>query len=136
MVAFLGSTIGNFEPAARRDFFAALSDSLAPGDALLLGTDLVKDPVRLVAAYDDQAGVTAEFNRNVLRVVNRELDADFVPDSLAHVALGRGARVDRDAPPAEQAQRHAGRLGLDIPSPRARRFVRRSAPILACRRRR
>ena len=59
---------------------------LAPGDSLLLGTDLVKDVARLEAAYDDAAGVTAAFNRNVLHVVNRELAADFVPDQFAHVA--------------------------------------------------
>ncbi|MFI5046369.1 MAG: L-histidine N(alpha)-methyltransferase [Acidimicrobiia bacterium] len=86
VVAFLGSTIGNLEPAARALFLAELAAGLAPGDALLLGTDLVKDPDRLIAAYDDAAGVTAEFNRNVLHVVNRELGADFVPPSFAHVA--------------------------------------------------
>ncbi|MEA2704675.1 MAG: L-histidine Nalpha-methyltransferase, partial [Actinomycetota bacterium] len=87
LVAFLGGTIGNLDPKPRAEFLAALSANLAPGDALLLGTDLVKDPGRLVAAYDDAAGVTAAFNRNVLRVVNRELSADFDPDSFAHVAL-------------------------------------------------
>ena len=86
VVAFLGSTIGNLEPDARRVFFGDLASTLAPGDALLLGTDLVKDPARLVAAYDDAQGVTAEFNRNVLRVVNRELDANFDPEAYAHVA--------------------------------------------------
>jgi L-histidine N-alpha-methyltransferase len=87
LVAFLGSTIGNLGPVARAEFLAALRSTLEPGDSLLLGTDLVKDPVRLVAAYDDRAGVTAEFNRNVLHVINRELDADFVPDEFDHVAL-------------------------------------------------
>ena len=86
LVAFLGSTIGNLDPAGRATFFAEVAAGLAPGDALLLGTDLVKDPGRLVAAYDDAAGVTADFNRNVLRVLNRELDADFAPDAFAHVA--------------------------------------------------
>jgi len=86
VVAFLGSTIGNLEPDARRVFFGDLASTLAPGDALLLGTDLVKDPARLVAAYDDAQGVTAEFNRNVLRVVNRELGANFDPEAYAHVA--------------------------------------------------
>ncbi len=86
LVAFLGSTIGNFTPAPRARFFASLAANLDPGDWLLLGVDLVKDPARLVAAYDDRAGVTAEFNRNVLHVVNRELDADFVPDAFTHVA--------------------------------------------------
>ncbi|MFL6090312.1 MAG: L-histidine N(alpha)-methyltransferase [Aeromicrobium sp.] len=87
LVAFLGSTIGNFAPAERREFFARLGGALRPGESFLLGVDLVKDPKRLVAAYDDAAGVTAEFNRNVLRVLNRELDADFQPDAFEHVAL-------------------------------------------------
>ncbi|HEX8769510.1 MAG TPA: L-histidine N(alpha)-methyltransferase, partial [Acidimicrobiales bacterium] len=79
LVAFLGGTIGNFTPKSRAEFLADLSAGLLPGDGLLLGTDLLKAPHRLVAAYDDETGVTAEFNRNVLRVVNRELDADFDP---------------------------------------------------------
>ncbi len=87
LVAFLGGTIGNLDPKQRSQFLADLSAGLAPGDGLLLGTDLVKDVDRLVAAYDDAAGVTAAFNRNVLAVVNRELDADFDPDRFAHVAL-------------------------------------------------
>jgi len=86
VVAFLGSTIGNLAPAPRAKFLADLAATLAPGDALLLGTDLVKRVDRLVAAYDDAAGVTAEFNRNVLHVLNRELDADFEPDRFEHVA--------------------------------------------------
>ena len=87
LVAFLGGTIGNLDPKQRAQFLADLAAGLAPGDGLLLGTDLVKDVDRLVAAYDDAAGVTAAFNRNVLAVVNRELDADFVPERFAHVAL-------------------------------------------------
>jgi len=87
LVAFLGGTIGNLLPAERALFLAALRAALEPGDWLLLGTDLVKDPATLVAAYDDAAGVTAEFNRNVLSVLNRSLDADFSPDAFAHVAL-------------------------------------------------
>src|SRR5262249_38121954 len=71
LVAFPGSTIGNLVPDARAAFLADLADTLAPGDSLLLGTDLVKDVDRLVAAYDDRAGVTAAFNRNVLVVLNR-----------------------------------------------------------------
>jgi L-histidine Nalpha-methyltransferase len=86
VVAFLGSTIGNFAPSERADFLARVARGLEPGDAFLLGTDLVKDVTRLEAAYDDAAGVTAEFNRNVLRVLNRELDADFDPDAFAHIA--------------------------------------------------
>jgi L-histidine Nalpha-methyltransferase len=87
LVAFLGGTIGNFDPKQRAQFLSDLAAGLAPGDCLLLGTDLVKDLDRLVAAYDDEAGVTAAFNRNVLTVVNRELAADFVPERFAHVAL-------------------------------------------------
>jgi L-histidine N-alpha-methyltransferase len=86
LVAFLGSTIGNLAPGPRAQFLADLAATLAPGDALLLGTDLVKDVDRLVAAYDDAAGVTAAFNRNVLSVLDRELDADFDPDAFEHVA--------------------------------------------------
>lgn len=86
LVAFLGSTIGNLAPEQRAKFLGDLAAGLRPGDALLLGTDLVKDPARLVAAYDDAHGVTAEFNRNVLRVLNRELHADFDPGRFAHVA--------------------------------------------------
>ncbi|MGW0186352.1 L-histidine N(alpha)-methyltransferase [Streptomyces sp. NPDC003362] len=87
LVAFLGGTIGNLLPAERADFLASVRALLSPGDALLLGTDLVKDEGVLVRAYDDAAGVTAAFNRNVLSVVNRELGADFEPDAFDHVAL-------------------------------------------------
>jgi L-histidine N-alpha-methyltransferase len=86
LVVFLGSTIGNLTAGPRSEFLSALSDTLQPGDSLLLGTDLVKDVDRLVRAYDDSAGVTARFNRNVLAVVNRELDADFDLDAFEHVA--------------------------------------------------
>ncbi|GII82551.1 histidine N-alpha-methyltransferase [Sphaerisporangium siamense] len=87
LVAFLGGTLGNLEEEARASFLAALRETLVPGDCLLLGADLVKDTGRLVAAYDDAAGVTAAFNRNVLAVLNRELGADFAPEAFAHVAL-------------------------------------------------
>ena len=86
LFVFLGSTIGNLTPRPRAEFLAALADVLEPGDALLLGTDLVKDADRLVCAYDDSAGVTARFNRNVLAVINRELGADFNLDAFSHVA--------------------------------------------------
>ena len=87
VVAFLGGTIGNFPPGARRRFLRALAGLLSPGDYLLLGTDLVKDIDTLEAAYDDEAGVTAEFNLNVLHVLNRELDADFPCELFEHVAF-------------------------------------------------
>jgi L-histidine N-alpha-methyltransferase len=86
LFVFLGSTIGNLTPGPRAEFLAALAAAMHDGDGLLLGTDLVKDTARLVRAYDDAAGVTAAFNRNVLAVVNRELDADFDLDAFAHVA--------------------------------------------------
>ncbi len=86
LFAFLGSTIGNLTPTPRARFLSALAAQMRPGDSLLLGTDLVKDVDRLVLAYDDAAGVTAAFNRNVLAVINRQLDADFDVDAYRHVA--------------------------------------------------
>jgi L-histidine N-alpha-methyltransferase len=91
LVAFLGGTIGNLKPADRKQFLADVAAGLSPGDGLLLGTDLVKDVRRLEAAYDDSAGVTAEFNRNVLAVINRQLHADFDLHAFAHRAF-----FDRD----------------------------------------
>lgn len=87
LVVFLGSTIGNLTAGPRAEFFARLSSALDPGDCLLLGADLVKDAGRLVRAYDDAAGVTAAFNRNLLDVLNRELDGDLDPEDFEHVAL-------------------------------------------------
>jgi L-histidine N-alpha-methyltransferase len=116
MVAFLGGTIGNLPPAAREVFLKELRSTLRPGDTLLLGTDLVKDVRRLVAAYDDDQGVTAAFNRNVLHVINRELDGDFEPDAFEHVA-----RYDEDNDWIEMRLRattamcvRLGRLGLSL----------------------
>lgn len=86
-VAFLGGTIGNFEPAARGAFLADLRRTLRPGDHLLLGADLVKSPQILVPAYDDAAGVTAAFNLNVLEVLNQRLGADFRRSDFSHVAV-------------------------------------------------
>jgi L-histidine N-alpha-methyltransferase len=87
IIAFLGGTIGNFPPGSRRKFLRSLRRALRPQDALLLGTDLVKDPAVLEAAYNDSAGVTAAFNRNLLAVINRELDADFDLAAFEHVAF-------------------------------------------------
>jgi L-histidine Nalpha-methyltransferase len=87
IVALLGGTIGNFPPGTRRALLRDIRELLEPGDHLLLGTDLVKDPALIEAAYDDAEGVTAEFNRNVLHVINRELDADFAPDAFDHIAF-------------------------------------------------
>lgn len=86
MFAFLGSTIGNYPPARRQRFLRHLSATMQPGETLLLGLDLVKDPRRLLAAYDDTRGVTAQFNLNVLSVLNRELGADFDSRGFDHVA--------------------------------------------------
>jgi len=87
LVVFLGGTIGNLMPDERAAFFTALRAALFPGELLLLGAGLVTDPAIMVAAYDDAAGVTAEFNRNVLHVLNRELNADFDLAAFDHVAL-------------------------------------------------
>ena len=87
IVAFLGGTIGNFPPGSRRRVLRQIAGILGDEGHLLMGTDLVKDPRVLEAAYDDTQGVTAEFNRNVLRVLNRELSADFDPEDFEHVAL-------------------------------------------------
>jgi L-histidine N-alpha-methyltransferase len=87
LVAFLGGTIGNLLPEQRAAFLASVRSRLSDGDALLLGTDLVKDPAVLVAAYDDAAGVTAAFNKNILSVLNASLGARFDPDAFEHVAL-------------------------------------------------
>lgn len=116
MVAFLGSTIGNFAPHERKQFLTEVADNLRPGDSLLLGTDLVKDIARLEAAYNDSLGVTAAFNLNVLEVVNRELDADFAVDRFEHHAF-----FDRDEEWIEMRLRsldeqtvRVGGLDLDV----------------------
>jgi L-histidine Nalpha-methyltransferase len=87
LVAFLGGTIGNFYPDARARFLAHVRELLSHGGRLLIGIDLVKDVEIVEAAYNDSAGVTAEFNRNVLHAINRELDADFDADAFEHVAF-------------------------------------------------
>ncbi|MGH9245039.1 MAG: L-histidine N(alpha)-methyltransferase [Acidimicrobiales bacterium] len=111
LVAFLGGTIGNFEPGARSAFLANLRRAMHPGDFLLLGTDLVKSPTVLVPAYDDAAGVTAAFNRNVLHVLNRELGADFAADRFEHVALW-----DADNEWIEMRLRSGGRQAIHAQS--------------------
>ncbi len=87
LVAFLGSTLGNYDHRGRHMFLTQLASGMRAGEHLLLGLDLVKDPARLVAAYDDAAGVTAEFNRNVLHVLNDQLGADFQTHEFSHVAV-------------------------------------------------
>ncbi|MFJ3904951.1 L-histidine N(alpha)-methyltransferase [Streptomyces sp. NPDC090025] len=110
LVAFLGGTIGNLLPAERREFLRGVRGVLAPGDSLLLGTDLVKVEATLVAAYDDAAGVTAAFNKNVLAVVDRELGADANPDDFDHVA-----RWDRENEWIEMRLRARQALTVKIP---------------------
>ncbi|HEU5141853.1 MAG TPA: L-histidine N(alpha)-methyltransferase [Solirubrobacterales bacterium] len=116
LVAFLGGTIGNLYPDARSDFLARIAALLAPGDCFLLGTDLVKDHGRLEAAYDDAAGVTAEFNKNVLAVLNRELKADFDLDRFEHVARydSTEARVDIRLRSLVDQQVRVAALDLDV----------------------
>ena len=87
LFAFLGGTIGNLAPDERAEFLSGLREQMGPEDRLVIGTDLVKDRYVLEAAYNDSAGVTAEFNRNVLRVINEGLDADFNPEAFEHVAF-------------------------------------------------
>ena len=120
LLAFLGSTIGNLDPGQRAGFLADVRGTLEQGDFFLLGTDLVKDPARLVAAYDDAQGVTAAFNKNVLAVLNRELDADFDLDAFEHVALW-DAELERIEMRLRSRARAARAGGAD----RARRAPRR-----------
>lgn len=87
LVALLGGTIGNFPPGTRRGLLTKIASLLGPEDRLLLGTDLVKNSAIIEAAYNDSQGVTAEFNRNLLHVLNRELGADFEPEAFDHVAF-------------------------------------------------
>ncbi|HSE07890.1 MAG TPA: L-histidine N(alpha)-methyltransferase [Nocardioidaceae bacterium] len=110
LVAFLGGTIGNLLPSERHDFFTSVRGVLGEDEWLLLGTDLVKDPGVLVPAYDDAAGVTAEFNLNVLRVLNRELGAAFPIEDFSHVALW-----DTDKEWIEMRLRAERAMRVDIP---------------------
>ena len=87
LLLYLGSSIGNFEPMQAGAMLRMMRSSLRPGDALLLGTDMVKPADILIPAYNDASGVTAAFNKNILAHINRELDADFRPGDFRHVAL-------------------------------------------------
>jgi L-histidine N-alpha-methyltransferase len=117
LVAFLGGTIGNLTPSARRRFLADLDTNMDHHDRLLLGTDLVKDPARLVAAYDDAAGVTAAFNRNVLCVLNLELGADFDPGAFTHVAVWNDSEqwIEMRLRSTRAQRVHVAALDLDVP---------------------
>jgi L-histidine Nalpha-methyltransferase len=116
MIAFLGSTIGNLEPAARAAFLSEVAAALRPGDTFLLGTDLVKDASRLLRAYDDAAGVTAEFNRNILRVVNRDLDANFAVEEFRHIAVWDAANewIEMHLSAAGEQRVTIGDLGMIV----------------------
>jgi L-histidine N-alpha-methyltransferase len=110
VVALLGGTIGNLHPDTRAAFLRSIRDLLGPGDRFVLGTDLVKEVALLEAAYNDAEGVTAEFNRNVLHVLNRELGADFQVDAFEHVAF-----FDRDESWVEMRLRARGDQRVSIP---------------------
>ena len=116
LVLFLGSTIGNFDPPARRALLIQIRRLLGPAGRLLVGIDLVKDPRVLEAAYNDAAGVTEEFNRNVLRVVNRELDGDFRPDAYRHSAFYRteASRIEMHLIATAPQRVRLRRLGLVV----------------------
>lgn len=114
LVAFLGSTIGNLDPAQRAAFLRDVRATLAADDYLLLGTDLVKDAGRLVAAYDDSAGVTALFNKNVLSVINRDLGADFDPDAFDHVARWDGDEERIEMRLRSRSDQIVGVSGLEL----------------------
>jgi dimethylhistidine N-methyltransferase len=117
LVVFLGSNVGNFDPPETRRFLGALSRALKPGDALLLGADLVKPEADLVLAYDDPVGVTAAFNKNLLRRMNDELGARFDPRSFRHRALWnpRESRVEMHL---------VSRVAQDVAVPGARLVAR------------
>ena len=116
LVLFLGSTIGNLDPPARHHLLDQVRRLLAPGDRFLLGVDLVKDVRLLEAAYNDAAGVTREFNRNILRVVNRGVGGDFRPEVFRHVAFynDAAARIEMHLVPTSRQTVRLRRLGLTI----------------------
>src|SRR3954453_17316727 len=116
LLAFLGSTIGNLDPAQRAAFLAAVRGTLGEGDTFLLGTDLVKDPARLVAAYDDAQGVTAAFDKNVLAVLDRELGADFKAEAFEHRAIWDAEHewIEMWLESTEDQRVHVAALDLDV----------------------
>jgi L-histidine Nalpha-methyltransferase len=116
LLAFLGSTIGNLDPGQRASFLAEVRVTLREGDAFLLGTDLVKDPARLVAAYDDDQGVTAAFNKNVLAVLDRELGADFKAEAFEHRAVWDAEHewIEMRLESVEEQRVHIAALDLDV----------------------
>jgi L-histidine N-alpha-methyltransferase len=117
LFAFLGGTIGNLLPDERGVFLRTLRATMASGEHLLLGTGLVTDPATMVAAYDDAAGVTAQFNRNVLQVFNRELGANFTVDAFSHVAVWNSENewIEMRLRASESMLVQVAELGLTIP---------------------
>lgn len=110
LVLFLGSTIGNFDRMAGLKFLNQVRRILQPGDSLLLGTDLVKSSSQLLAAYDDELGVTAAFNLNLLARINRELDGNFDLSFFEHIA-----RINYESRSVEMHLRSTRRQMVDIP---------------------
>jgi L-histidine Nalpha-methyltransferase len=116
LIAFLGGTIGNLDGPERHRLLRVLRDQLGPEDRLLVGTDLVKDRARLEAAYNDTAGVTAEFNRNLVRVINAHLGADLDPDAFEHVAFynEREQRIEMWLRARASMRARIDALGMDV----------------------
>lgn len=116
LVAFLGGTIGNLDRPGRRHFLERMRDLLSSDDLLLIGTDLVKDRPTLEAAYNDSSGVTAEFNRNILHVINSGLEADFHPARFDHVAFydERARRIEMRLRAREAHSTHIRALDMDV----------------------
>ena len=116
LALFLGGTVGNFEPEERTELLSQVRQMLGQDGRLLLGLDLTKDVGTIEAAYNDSRGVTAEFNRNVLRVINRELAADFDPDAFAHRAFfnAEASRIEMHLAPSTVQRARVDRLDLDV----------------------
>lgn len=116
LVTFLGSTIGNLDPSNREALLQQIAAVLEPDDGVLIGIDLVKDPGVLVPAYDDAAGITAAFNRNVLHVINRELDGDIPVDAFAHRALWNAdaERIEMHLVAGRSVDAHLAAIDLDL----------------------
>ncbi len=116
LAVFFGSTIGNLAGRARHDMLVEIHQLLTPEDRLLLGIDLVKDVAALEAAYNDSCGVTARFNRNILRVINRALNADFQPDAFRHSAYYNqdASRIEMHLIPESPQRVYLRDLGLTV----------------------
>jgi L-histidine N-alpha-methyltransferase len=114
LIAFLGSTLGNFRRPARGPFLRGLRDIMRPEDFLLIGADLVKDKEEMIAAYDDSQGVTAEFNKHLLHVLNRELDADFDADAFDHVSVWNSVESHIEMRLRSRVEQRVKIRGLDL----------------------